>query len=150
MEAAVPGRLVGLLQESESYVRLSSLEVITTLAKFGMLIYFGVYKPDCAAEDFHPKMVEAGILGLLVGLLQDVDSYVRQSSVKVITIFLEIGTLIYLAYTRTDRAVEDFRPKMVETDILGCLVGSLRGSDSCEQRSSIEIITTLAKFGMLI
>ena len=95
-------------------------------------------------------MVETDVLGRLVDFLQDADSYVRRSSVNIIITLIELGMLIYIGRTRSDRAVEDFRLKMVETNVLHNLVSFLGGSHSHVRRSSIKIIATLTKFGTLV
>lgn len=48
-------------------------------------------KADRAAEDLQAKIVETDVLGHFVGLLQESDSAIRQSSVETITILAEIG-----------------------------------------------------------
>ena len=91
--------------------------------------------------------METDVLDCLVGLFEDWIAH--QSSVKIITALVELGTLLYLACTKADRPAEDFRCKMVETNVLTRLVGLLQDSRSYVRQSSVEIITTLATFGAL-
>ena len=93
-------------------------------------------------------MAKTDVLGRLIDFLGDSDSYVRWSSVEIITALAKFGTLIYLACPSANRAAEDFRCKMVETDYLDCFVSLLE--DWIAHQSSVEIVTTLAKFGTLI
>jgi hypothetical protein len=51
---------------------------------------------------------------------------------------------------KTDDPADDFRSKIVETDVLARLVGLLQDQDSGVCQSSIEVIIALAEFGRLI
>jgi hypothetical protein len=61
-----------------------------------------------------------------------------------------VGRYIILYCTKADDPADDFRSKMVETDVLTCLVGLLQDGDAVVRKSSIKAITALAKFGRLI
>ena len=49
----------------------------------------------------------------------------------------------------SDNPADDFRSKMLETDIIDCLLGLLQDQDGDKQQSSIKAITVLSKFGRL-
>ena len=51
---------------------------------------------------------------------------------------------------RTDDPADDFRSKMLETDVLARLVGLLQVGGSYGCQSSIDVIAVLAKYGRLI
>jgi hypothetical protein len=61
-----------------------------------------------------------------------------------------VGAYIILGCVRTDDPADDFRSKMVEANVLTGLVGLLQDGDSYVQRSSVDAINSLAKFGRLI
>ena len=56
----------------------------------------------------------------------------------------------FLDCVRTDDPADNFRSKMVETDVIAHIVGFLQDWNLDVQLSSINAITTLVKFGMLI
>ena len=105
---------------------------------------------DHATDDFRSAIFETDVLTHLVGLLQDRALYV--TSRKAITTLAEFGGFLYhfLYFPRTDDAADDFRSKIVETDVLTHLIGLLQHQRKDVQWSSIIIITTLAKFGRFI
>jgi hypothetical protein len=51
---------------------------------------------------------------------------------------------------KTDNLADNFRSKMVETDVLACLVGQLQVKTAGPPQPSINVISALAKFGRLI
>lgn len=55
-----------------------------------------------------------------------------------------------MEYAKADQAVDDFRFKMAEIDILGGLVGLFQASYLGVRRSSLAVITTLVKFSTLL
>jgi hypothetical protein len=61
-----------------------------------------------------------------------------------------VGRYIILDCARIDDLADNFRSEMVETDVLAHLVGLLQDDDSDVRRSSVDTITSLAKFGRLI
>ena len=97
-------------------------------------------------------MVETDVLGYLVGLLQNRDRDIQWLSIKAIAALANFGRLIYHLYCAwTDDPTDSFRSRMVETDVLDCLVGLLKdSSDWSIQQSSIKVITALAKSSRLI
>ena len=60
-----------------------------------------------------------------------------------------VGSHIILYWARTDDPADDFRSKMMETNILACLVDLLRSKVSDVSQLSIDAIAALAKFGRL-
>ena len=96
MKPAVFTRLFGLLQDSSSGARQSSVEIITAFAEFGRSTYrFALYEADDPADDIRSKMMETDVLVRLVGLLLDQDSDVRRSSIKAISSLARFGRLTY-------------------------------------------------------
>ena len=61
-----------------------------------------------------------------------------------------VGYYSIIGCAGTNDLADDFRSQIVETDVLVRLVGLLQHQDSDIRQSSIEVITTLAKFGTLI
>ena len=61
----------------------------------GWYIILYCAKPDNPVDDSHSKMVETDVIARLVGLLQDQNSYVCQSSIGAITALATFGRLIY-------------------------------------------------------
>ena len=96
VETDVLSHVFGLLQHQDSDIRQSSVEVITTLAKFGRLICHSVlWGTEDLSDNFRSKMAETDFIAHLVRLLQDPDSSLCQSSIKVITSLVKFGTLIH-------------------------------------------------------
>jgi hypothetical protein len=61
-----------------------------------------------------------------------------------------VGGYIILYCARTDDLADNFRFKMVESDVLSHTVGLLQDYYPDVRQSVIELITALAKFGRLI
>ena len=153
VETDVLARLIGLLQDPSSNIRQSSVEVITTLSKFGRLIWIISYyaRTNDPTDDFRSQMLETDVLSRLLGLLQDQGLDVRQSSTEAITTFAMFGRLMYqFVLWGTDDLSDNFRSKMGGKEFLAHLVGLLQDPDSSLRLLSIKVITTLAKFGTLI
>jgi hypothetical protein len=91
VETDVLARLVGFLQDKDSDIRRSSANAVTSLAKFGRLIYH----LDCARADDPAADFCSNVLARLVGWLQDDHSDVRRSSVNTIIRLAKFGRLIY-------------------------------------------------------
>ena len=143
----VLAHLIGLLQDSARAVRSSSLDVITTLAKFGRsMSHLCHSKSHRPADDFRSKILEKDILVHLFRLLQDI--VLRIKSRKAITTLAEFSGFLYhfLYWASTDNSADDFRSKMVETGVYSCLISWLQDGDENVRSSSMEIMTTLAKF----
>ena len=95
VETDVLDSLVGLLHQ-DSNIQSSSIEAITALVKLGRLVYNLYYaRTDDSTDSFRSKMVKTDVLDCLVGLLQNQDSEIQQSSVKAITALAKFGRLIY-------------------------------------------------------
>ena len=61
-----------------------------------------------------------------------------------------VGLFIILYCAKTDELADDFHSKLMETDVLVCLVGLLQDQNSDVRQPSIEAVTALAKIGRLI
>lgn len=57
---------------------------------------------------------------------------------------------MFLDCARADHITEDSRSKILQTDVLGHLVGSLQHSNGGVRESSVNMITALVQFGNLI
>ena len=95
--------------------------------------------------------METNVLACFVDLLRDRDLKVRQSSIDAIAALAKFGGLIYHFYcARADDLADDFRYKMIKTDVLARLVGLLQDRFSHVCQSSVDVIVALANFGRLI
>ena len=113
------------------------------------VILYGA-RTDNATDDFRSKILESDVLAHLVGFLQDRALYAI--SRVAITTFAEFGGFLYhfLYSARTDDLADDFRSKLVETDVLTHLIGLLQDRRTEVQWTSMIVITTLAKFCKVI
>ena len=117
----------------------------------GSYAIFGCARTDYPADDFRSKMIKIDLLAHLLDLLLHRDLEVQGLYLKVIIALAKFGTLIYHFFcARTDDPVDDFRSKMIETDLLTHLLDLLQHRDLEVQGLSIKIIIALAKFGRLM